>query len=120
VRPSRHALLAGQPHRLGREVHPHQPGPGAGGDLQAAAPRPQATSSMVSPGDRRSASATSAIAAQPPKATGESPLAQYGGGHRGLAGPVAVWSSYRSCAQNYQIGAVLVLIAIGPAPVQNV
>ena len=40
-------------------------------------------------------------------------------GHRGLAGPVAEWSSYRSSAQNYQIGAVLVLIAIGPVPVQN-
>ena len=40
-------------------------------------------------------------------------------GHRGLAGPVAEWSSYRSCAQNYQVGASLVLIAIRPVPVQN-
>ena len=31
-------VLAGLAHRLGREVHPHQPGPGAGGDLQAVAP----------------------------------------------------------------------------------
>jgi hypothetical protein len=65
VRPSRHACSQACRTASAEKSAPYQPGPGAGGDLQAAAPRPQATSSMVSPGNSRSASATSAIAAQP-------------------------------------------------------
>jgi hypothetical protein len=43
VRPSRRAaqppcVLAGLADRLGGKVDPHQPGPGAGGDLKAVAP----------------------------------------------------------------------------------